>query len=156
MNNKIYISGALMAATNIDKAKKLYGFIGDICLENGLFPYLPHNNTDPTRNIDISDSEVFLKDYQEMMTSCLVISYIGEPSLGVGAELAICIKKRMPIIAISERDRKVSRFLKGMLKTSDSTTFIEYDDWVDLKQKLDQILLNCIPSIEIPTNLQPL
>lgn len=138
--NKIYISGPLMAAKNLDSVKELYNFVAEICDNEGLNPYLPHNNTDPIKDSHISDAEVFKKDYHEILDSTLVISYIGEPSHGVGAELSICIMQNIPVITINQINQKVSRFLKGMLKTSENVCSIEYSDKSELRQKL----INCL------------
>lgn len=138
--DKVYISGALMAAKNLDRVKELYNDIAIICSENGLNPYLPHNNTDPIKDSNVSDKEVYLKDFEELVKSSLVIAYIGEPSLGVGAELSICVSKQIPVITVTESKRKVSRFLKGMLQTTENIFAIEFDNKNDLKQKLNSCL----------------
>lgn len=129
-----------MAAKNLESVKMLYSYIAEICNENGLNSYLPHNNTDPIRDHDISDAEVYHKDYLEMVNSSLVISYIGEPSHGVGAELSICVLQNIPIITINKTNQKVSRFLKGMLKTSTKVHFVEYETHFELRQKLNACL----------------
>jgi len=138
--NKVYISGALMAAKNLDRVKELYNDIAVICSENGLNPYLPHNNTDPIKDSKVSDEEVYMKDIEELVKSSLVIAYIGEPSLGVGAEISICVSKQIPVITVTESKRKVSRFLKGMLQTTENTFAIEFVNKNDLKQKLNSCL----------------
>ncbi|HMK18186.1 MAG TPA: nucleoside 2-deoxyribosyltransferase [Chitinophagaceae bacterium] len=138
--DKVYISGPLMAAKNLESVKELYDYIAQICCENGLVPYLPHNNTDPIKDSDISDDEVYKKDYLEMINSSLVISYIGEPSHGVGAELSICISQNIPVITINEVNQKVSRFLKGMLKTSNRVCSVEYENTNELRKKLSDCL----------------
>ena len=147
LSNRVYISGALMAAKDLERVKRLYNEIAAICSTNGLDPYLPHNNTDPIKNNTISDKEVFKKDFEELVKSSLVISYIGEPSLGVGAELSICVSNHIPVITITESKRKVSRFLKGMLLTTKSTQLIEFDNINDLRYKLTNCLrteIGCI------------
>ena len=135
-----------MAAIDLNRVKRLYNFVAQICFENGLLPYLPHNNTDPIINQNASDKEVFLMDYSELTNSSFVIAYIGEPSLGVGAELSICVTKNIPIIAIYETHRKVSRFLKGMLQTSNTIDIIEFENLNDLKEKL-HYLFNRVPQL---------
>lgn len=110
ITNKVYISGALMAARNLDRVKELYNDIAVICSENGLIPYLPHNSTDPIKDSKVSDKEVYLKDFEELVKSSLVIAYIGEPSLGVGAELSICISKQIPVITVTESKKKFQDF----------------------------------------------
>lgn len=135
-----------MGARNLDRVKHLYNEVASICRENGLQPYLPHKNTDPIANHNISDEEVFKKDLHELESSSLVISYIGEPSLGVGAELAICITNNIPVITITESGSKVSRFLKGMLQTSGTAQFIEFESYLDLRQKMRECLCPYISS----------
>ena len=141
--NKVYISGALMAAKDLDRVKELYNYIAVICSENGFNPYLPHNNTDPIKDSKVSDKEVYLKDFEELVKSSLVIAYIGEPSLGVGAELSICVSQQIPVITVTESKRKVTRFLKGMLQTTENIFAIEFDNKNDFKQKLN----SCLSSI---------
>ena len=154
--DKVYISGALMAAKNLDRVKQLYNDIASVCSKNGLQPYLPHNNTDPIKNSKVSDKDVFKKDFEELVKSSLVISYIGEPSLGVGAELSICVSNQIPVITVTESKRKVSRFLKGMLQTTDNVQTIEFDNKNDLKEKLNECLksfLHNAPGQLMPTHL---
>lgn len=138
---KVYISGALMGARDLGKAKELYAFVATVCSKVGYEPYLPHLNTDPIANNEASDAEVFSKDYAEMIDSELVISYIGEPSLGVGAELSICVSRNIRVITFVERQRKVSRFLKGMLEASTNAEQIEFNDYQMLEEKLATSLL---------------
>lgn len=137
---KVYISGPLMGAKDLDSVKELYNYVARICSKNGFHPYLPHNNTDPIADKDVTDDDVYQKDLREMISSSLVISYIGEPSLGVGAELSICVSRNIPVITINELNQKVSRFLKGMLKSSSNTCIVEYRNRMDLEQKLDHFL----------------
>lgn len=125
-----------MAAKDLEIVKQLYNYIAEVCQENYLDPYLPHQNTDPIKNSETSDIEVYRTDLNEMLSSTLVISYIGEPSLGVGAELSICLAKNIPIIAVKESNRKVSRFLLGMLKTSKNVAIIDFNSKEELKLKL--------------------
>jgi 2'-deoxynucleoside 5'-phosphate N-hydrolase len=140
MMNKAYISGALMGARDLERVKILYNFVADVCLRNGYIPYLPHLNTDPIHNREVSDIEVFSKDYTEMISSSVVLSYIGEPSLGVGAELSICVNHNIPVVSFSQRQSRVSRFLKGMLALSGNAKQIEFDDFAGLENELSAIL----------------
>lgn len=140
ITDKVYISGALMGAKDLNRVKNLYNEIAIICDESGFLPYLPHNNTDPIQNINASDVEVFKKDLEELLKSSLVISYIGEPSLGVGAELSICISKNIPVITVTEDGQRVSRFLKGMLKSTNNVLSIEFVNMNDLQEKLRKSL----------------
>jgi nucleoside 2-deoxyribosyltransferase len=145
MFKKVYISGPLMAAKDLDSVKRLYNYIASICSEHSFSPYLPHKNTDPIIDSNISDCDVYEKDCIEMTSSSLVISYIGEPSLGVGAELSICISKNIPLITINQSGQKISRFLKGMLNTSKNVQSIEYHNIDDLRTEL----VDCLKSLQL-------
>ena len=69
------------------------------------------------------------------------LGYIGEPSLGVGAELSICIANNIPVIAFNERYQEVSWFVKGMLQTYGSAQQIEFDGHKNLEDQLRASLL---------------
>ena len=129
-----------MGARDLEQVKVLYNFVATVCLKNGYSPYLPHLHTDPVKNRESSDIEVFSKDYAEMISSSVVLSYIGEPSLGVGAELSICVNQNIPVISFFERQSSVSRFLKGMLQSAGNTKQIEFDDFTGLEDELSSIL----------------
>jgi len=133
---KVYISGPLQAARNLQSVKELYDYVANICQELGFDPYLPHKYTDPIDASHISDDEVYRQDCDALLTSSFVISYIGEPSHGVGAELALCVANRIPTITINDANQKVSRFLKGMLALSESVVCVEYETRNELRDKL--------------------
>lgn len=129
-----------MGARDLEQVKVLYNFIATVCLKNGYAPYLPHLHTDPVKNQEATDMEVFSKDYAEMVSSSVVLSYIGEPSLGVGAELSICVNRNIPVVSFFQRQSSVSRFLKGMLQSAGNTRQIEFDDFTSLEDELSAIL----------------
>jgi len=141
---QVYISGALMGARELETVKELYTFVASVCKNAGYHPYLPHLHTDPVLNGEASDAEVFSKDYAAIMASDLVLSYIGEPSLGVGAELSICVSHHIPVITFVERQRKVSRFVKGMLAASAHTEQIEFSNYQMLEEQLRAALLRLL------------
>lgn len=148
---KAYISGALMGSKNLKRSKELYEFIGDITTRNGITPYIPHLNTCPLTNTSLTPDDIFKIDMKCLNNSDLVISYLGSPSLGVGAELAITISTQKPIIAIYHEQDNVSRFVLGMLKDFENTTFIKYQSLNDLETKLTSILskyeLMCLETV---------
>ena len=125
-----------MGSSNLIASKELYNFIATISTNLGIEPYVPHTNTDPRKNSEVSPIEVFNVDLSNVLNSDLIISYIGCPSLGVGAELAISIQNDIPIIGLYMDTDKVSRFTLGMLQNYRKATIISYSNSEDLEFKL--------------------
>ena len=125
-----------MGSSNLYASKDLYNYIASISLDAGIEPYVPHKNTDPRKDSDVSPNEVFNIDLSNMLNSEIIISYIGCPSLGVGAELAISIQNNLPIIGLYKDTDKVSRFVLGMLENYRNATIISYSNRKDLESKL--------------------
>lgn len=123
----IYISGALMGSTNPSAARDLYTRFAVACERAGWSAYLPHQNTDPVHAPEISSDDVMRRDLAELSSAEAVLAYLGEPSLGVGAEVAIAMQLNKPIIAVYSHDRPVSRFIRGLLNHYDKTTTCSYD-----------------------------
>ena len=108
-----YISGALTNVTGLDDMRKFYEAIGQVCAENGFPPYIPHQHTDPILAAGISPRKVWETDYGVVSRSTVVVAFVGEPSLGVGAELEIARENKVPIILIARTSDKVSRMARG-------------------------------------------
>lgn len=136
---KAYISGALMGSNDIKKSRKLYQNIGTFCSKNAIQPYIPHLNTDPIFNENISDEEVFERDYHNLVSSQIMVCYLGEASLGVGAEIVFAVKNKLQIITLIEKNRKASRFVLGYLKKYDNHTSICYSEIFELENKLKKV-----------------
>jgi len=133
----VYISGPL---TGIDKShllKDFYEDVGKLCREFDMMPYIPHQHTDPERHPKVTPKKVFIKDKKQIMKSKLVIAYVGAPSLGVGAELAIAEANNVPIILLYEKERRISRMTKGTSTVIAKIAFIDLDDAL---RKLRKIL----------------
>lgn len=139
---KAYISGALMGSKDIVKSRLLYEKIGEFCSSIGIKPYIPHLNTDPEFNFDYSDKDVFEKDFNHLTTSHIMICYLGEPSLGVGAEIVFAIENNLQIVTILESNNKASRFVLGLLDRYNKHNIIRYSDTTDLKNKLEILLVS--------------
>ena len=106
----IYISGAL---TNSNR-KELYEKIGETVRELGYEPYIPHMHTDPEKHKNIRVRDVYNIDKKMVENSCLMVAYVGIPSLGVGAELEMANAKGIPIILMYEFTANVSRLVRGI------------------------------------------
>jgi len=111
-----YISGALLNAANIEQSRALYERLAEACRAAGWDAYVPHQSADPVRDAHLSNLEVAERDLDHVTASDVVVAYIGEPSLGVGAEVAIALRAGKRLLVVAEADRRVSRFLLGLVE----------------------------------------
>ncbi len=132
-----YISGALTGVEDPVSIKAFYEAIGSLCRDFGLQAYVPHLNTDPIANPDLSPQKVFEIDKYQVTNSDLIVAYIGCPSIGVGMEIAYADVAKIPIILLYEVDRSVSRFPRGVPNAIAEIQFLSYDDAL---QKLKSVL----------------
>jgi nucleoside 2-deoxyribosyltransferase len=136
---KVYVSGALTGIKNSSVIKAFYQDISLVCEEMGLQAYVPHLNTDPIDNPDVSPRQVFELDKHQVSTSDLVIAYLGYPAFGVGMELAYAEINAIPIILLYEKDKHVSRFPRGIPTVFFEIQFKDYEHALaQLKSVLDQ------------------
>ena len=137
--NPIYVSGALTGIENPERIKAFYETIGSLCEEIGFEAYVPHINTDPINNPDISPRQVFETDKSQVTASDLVIAYVGYPSFGVGMELAYAETNSIPIILLYEKGKEISRFPRGIPTVIVEIQFKDYEDALtQLKSVLEQ------------------
>lgn len=109
-----YISGALLNAAAIDRSRALYERFADACRAAGWEAYVPHQHADPVRDAHLSNMEVAERDVDQVTAAEVIVAYVGEPSLGVGAEVAIALRGGKRVLLVAEADRRVSRFLLGL------------------------------------------
>lgn len=136
---KLYISGAL---TGIEKPTEIKAFYEAIALTTekiGFQAYVPHVNTDPINNPDVTPRQVYETDKNQVISSDLVIAYIGYPSLGVGMELAYAETNSIPIILVYEKGKVISRFPCGIPTVICEIQFTDYEDALNqIKSFLEQ------------------
>jgi len=128
---RVYISGPLTGAPDLRAARLYYERLAQVCRQEGLVPYLPHTESDPQLHAGESAETVFKRDLHHLLSSQLIVAFIGSPSLGVGAELALASEKDIQIIAIRRPGDTVSRFLLGMLITSQAYDMVIPDERVE-------------------------
>jgi nucleoside 2-deoxyribosyltransferase len=123
-----YISGALLNATDLSKSRALYERFADACRNAGWDAYVPHQHADPVRDAHLTNSDVAKRDLEQVRAADALVTYVGEPSLGVGAEVAIALAAGKRVLLLAERDRRVSRFLLGMAELQPALTAVcRYD-----------------------------
>lgn len=129
---KAYVSGALTGIPNPEEIKAFYEAIGDLCRQQGLEAYIPHQaGTDPIKNPAVTPSQVYKVDKAHVTESDLVVAYVGLPSLGVGAELGWAEAYNIPVILLAERGKKISRMILGMPNIVARVEFNDYNDGLD-------------------------
>jgi hypothetical protein len=137
---EIYISGALTNVSNPDETKKFYEEIGQLCIRFGNHPYVPHLHTDPIKNADVTPDEVYKTDKSKVVTSDLLIAYIGIPSLGVGMELAYAEERNIPIILMYEKNKPISRFPRGIPAVIKEISFSNFSEGLSLLEEFITVL----------------
>jgi nucleoside 2-deoxyribosyltransferase len=128
MNISVYISGALIGSGDLALARSKYERCAAVLKDAGFSPYLPHQNTDPHLMVGTAPRDVFSTDVRALMSSDAVVAFLDEPSHGVGAEIAICIARNIPIVAMVRSTVRVSRFILGMIERSDASAIVTYED----------------------------
>lgn len=129
-----------MGSRDLNKSRELYVNLGHFCEQSGVEPYIPHLNTDPNLYPNVSEIDVFEKDFDQLISSQIMVCYIGEPSLGVGAEIVFAVKHKLRIITVIEKNNKASRFVLGLLMKYNNHTTIQYSDVNELRNKLTSSL----------------
>lgn len=127
MNQRIYISGAFNNAKDWNQAAGLYEYVGERLKEDGFDVYLPHSKTAPTVTDGITSEQVFNRDFEEIKNSQIVVALLNEPSLGVGAEIALALNLGLTVLGVCEKNVKVSRFIIGLLQTHRNGFFDVYE-----------------------------
>lgn len=109
-----YISGALLNATHLEQSRALYERLAEACRAAGWDAYVPHQHADPVRDPHLTNIDVATRDLEHVTSADVLVCYVGEPSLGVGAEVAIALAAGKRVLIVAESHRRVSRFLLGL------------------------------------------
>lgn len=138
MKKRVYMSGALTGVPDNAVIKDFYVAVGELCQKLGLEVYVPHiNGTDPIVHPDVTPSQVFEIDVGEVRQASLVVAYVGIPSFGVGMELAYAERFGHPIVLLSEKGCKISRFVLGIPTI---VKHIEFENYEDALRGLEVVL----------------
>lgn len=124
---RAYISGALMNVPDLPAARALYERLGAACASVGCEAYVPHQHADPLRDPEMPNLEVAQRDLIGITGADILVADLGEPSLGVGAEIVIALNARKRVLALAADGRRVSRFILGLLEMyPDRAAFFRY------------------------------
>jgi len=127
-DKKVYVSGALTGVNEPDSVKRFYESIAELCKAFNMNPYVPHLNSDPIAHPDLSPREVYEMDKREISRAELVIAYVGIPSLGVGSEIEIARENDIPVILLYEKNKKISRMIRGNPAIMAEISFTNFDN----------------------------
>ncbi|MEQ1933529.1 MAG: nucleoside 2-deoxyribosyltransferase [Fimbriimonadaceae bacterium] len=136
---KVYISGALQGASHLAMAKELYENAAAAVVASGNVAYLPHTQTDPVEHSARSAAQVYETDLHQLAASDVVLAFVDYPSLGVGAEIAIALHRNLPVIALREKGRQVSRFVEGLL-SANGYGVADYEGRASLREIVPELL----------------
>jgi len=124
-----YISGALSNVEDLSSLKGFYERIGELCEASGIGAYVPHlMGTDPVENPDVTPKTVYARDMERVDAADLVIAYVGERSLGVGAEIERTQHTGADVILLYEGERYVSRLTRGTPSVWATLQFVSFDE----------------------------
>jgi hypothetical protein len=137
--SKIYISGALTGVSASSNIKKTYESIANVAETVCSTVYVPHMNTDPVKNADVTPEIVWRIDHYHVTTADVVIAYLGMPSLGVGQELEIARVGNAKIIGWWYKGENVSRMALGNPAVKHT---IEAENEEDLLKELKKVLIS--------------
>jgi len=124
-----YVSGALSNVEDLSSLRGFYERIGELCESMGIGAYVPHRmGTDPVENPDVTPKAVYAQDMERVDASDLVIAYVGERSLGVGAEIERTQHTGADVILLYEDGRYVSRLTRGTPSVWATLQFVSFED----------------------------
>ena len=135
---RIYVAGAL---TKVEKTslKETYLAIAEVCSKVCSHVYVPHaSGTDPVKDPNVTPETVWRVDHREVSAADMLVAYVGEPSLGVGAELEIARITASDIVLWWFEGEKVSRMALGNPAVVHT---IEAKDEKNLLEQLEQFLI---------------
>lgn len=121
-NPDVYMSGPLSAVSKDERnrlEKEVYERVYDTCNQMDLKCYCPHMSQTDTSNRQISHGEIWDIDYENVISSDVLVAYIGHPALGVGAEVEMAREAHNEILLLVESDSydadidSVSRLITG-------------------------------------------
>ena len=102
----------------------MYERFAEACRAAGWDAYVPHQHADPVKDAHLSNVDVAERDIDHVSAADAVVAYVGEPSLGVGAEVAIALRAGKRVLILAEAERNVSRFLLGLAELHPSQAMV--------------------------------
>lgn len=136
---RIFFAGPLTDLKDPEKTKLFYKHLAQTASGCGFdYFWAFMNGTDPVLNPDVSPQDVYERDMNELQKSDLMITYVGEPSTGTGLEIEYAFNHHIPVYILYEKDKRISRMLRGCPAVKKELIFSGEDD--ALRQFKDLLL----------------
>jgi hypothetical protein len=109
-----YIAGPITHAEDFEASKTFYETVGEVCESMGISSVIPHRDNWCNESPDLGNSPAVFDWSVKQAEECdVTIAQVGEPSLGTGGELMAAYAAGKKIVLLSEKGRRVSRFVHG-------------------------------------------
>lgn len=157
----VYISGALTDMPEEQRVvlRQFYTDLGRVCKEFGFAVYLPHIYGDPKLVAHKTPKEIDEIDRLAVTISCLVIAYVGVPSIGVGIEIEMANHANKPVILLFEKEkmeaRRISRLVRGNAAIWEEVAFMDFGHAVARLRMLLAKFKNPDRNAYLPLPLRP-
>ena len=115
---RVYVAGALNGSRNAPQAMAKYEAVAEMLREIGVEPYVPHCHSAPQLRLDHSPERIYEVDSKALAAADLLLAFLDEPSLGVGAEIALAMSLDVPVLAVWPQGSHVSPFVRGLIGSS--------------------------------------
>lgn len=134
-----YISGALtgLPGHEVESFKVLYEELAGVCADLEIDAHVPHLHSDPDKHAHLPAKDVFELDMRLVGELDVLIAEVTHPSHGVGGELVQAFVSQKPIVLLSKKGTKISRFVTG---NSAVVYHIEYESVDEAKKMLRNVL----------------
>lgn len=147
-HHHVYISGGLtnLSPEDFENFKNLYEKLGELCESMGFKSYVPHKFSDPVKHAHLTPQQVDRLDRDAVTYSCLMITVVDNPSLGVGVEIEMAYHANKPVWLAHHKDAHVSALPLG---NPTVTQVLTYETHEDLLEQIKEALILFI----LPPNL---
>ncbi|NQV88870.1 MAG: hypothetical protein HQ488_00915 [Parcubacteria group bacterium] len=133
-----YIAGPITNVENFSEQAAFYVALGDTCEAMGITARIPHRDNSMNETLSGGDpSQVYAWATGECENNDVTVAEVSVPSLGTGGELVEAHHCGKPIILMSKKGSKVSRFVLGNPAV---VYHFEYDSQEDACRKLKNVL----------------
>jgi nucleoside 2-deoxyribosyltransferase len=126
---RIFFAGPLTNLSNPEETKQWYKQMADVAAKNGFDSFWAFlSGTDPVKDPNVDPEYIYYKDLKELESSNLMIAYVGQPSAGTGQELEYAKEHDIPAYLVYEKDKPVSRMIRGNPAVHGVIEFTDYED----------------------------
>lgn len=129
---RIFFAGPLTDLKNPKITKAFYRRLAGVAKSNGFDYFWAFlKGTDPVKNPDVPPAEVYKIDTYQLQHSDLMVAYIGEASTGTGIEIEYAHTHHIPIYILYEKDKRISRMLRGCPAVKKEIIFTDFNDAIN-------------------------